>query len=214
MATSTVSVYDQFDFLPDVTYDAIVASGNILQPIFEWLQVPQALAEAVMGEVGGGLGDHVSCIAHITPDEWEGIIGVHQIRGHPVNLIARAKLRQVLLSARIVVGVVRAPPAPATPQAMTMQAPPTLSAPDSSDAMLTVNVNDVIAQGVEPIRVPLMTDEEYQETIENYKVKEGKYPGDDEKPTIEQASAFRAWVQKKRRIYLDMRSAFPTGSAR
>ena len=47
--------------------------------------------------------------------------------------------------------------------------PPTTTAPDSSDAMLTVNVNDVIAQGVEPIRVPLMTDEEYQETIENYK---------------------------------------------
>ena len=66
MSTSTVSVYDQFDFLPDVTYDAIVASGNIVQPIFEWLQVPAGLTRATLTQVGAGLGDHASGIAHLT----------------------------------------------------------------------------------------------------------------------------------------------------
>ena len=120
--------------------------------------MPQALAEAVMKEVGGGLGEHVSCLAHITPAEWETLIGGAHIDGHPINIIARAKLRQVLRSARIVVGVIHAPPQPVAPQMSVTQPTPSSAAPDPSDAMFTVNVNDVIAQGVEPFWVLLMTD--------------------------------------------------------
>ena len=88
--------------------------------------------------------------------------------------------------------MVKAPPAPVTPMAPTSQA-----AVDPAGAMLAVDVNDVIAQGLEAIRVPLMTDEEFQEGMEPCKKLEGKYPDDGERPTIEQASAFVAWVHTK-----------------
>ena len=124
-----------------------------------------------------------------------------------MNFALRAKLRQVLLSARILVGLVRAPAAPPTP--VIQHAPPPTQDPLS--AALTVNINDVIAQGLEPVRVPLMSDEDFQAGLEQYKFKEGKYPDDVERPTIEQASAFHWWIHKKRRIHLDYAILVPHG---
>ena len=53
MASTTVSVYDQFDFVPDEIMATINHTGNMVQPIFEWLQIPQGLAVAVMNAIGG-----------------------------------------------------------------------------------------------------------------------------------------------------------------
>ena len=114
-----------------------------------------------MHAVGGALTDHVSCIAHILPNEWEGLIGVASLEYQPINLISRSKLRQVLLTARIVVGLVSDTRTSTSAAAQTTPVYP--APPDSIDDLRTVNINDVIAQGVEPIRVKLITDEEFQE---------------------------------------------------
>ena len=88
--------------------------------------------------------------------------------------VACTKLRQALMFAPSVVAMVKAPPAPVTPVTTTHQAP----AVDPAGAMLTVSINGVIAQGLEAIRVPLMSDEEFQDGMERCTKVEGKYPDD------------------------------------
>ena len=112
---SNVAVYDQFDFIPDQLLNDFAATGYALKPVFEWLAVPENLAYAVMSVVGCSIEDHVSSIAFVLPNEWESMVTGADIGGIPMNFALRAKLRQVLLSARILVGLVRAPAAPPTP---------------------------------------------------------------------------------------------------
>ena len=199
-----MSVYDQTDFVPTTIFENMLAQGNVVQPIFEWLQVPEALATTTMTAVGGALTDHVSCIAHILPAEWEGMISALTLDGQPVSLIAKAKLRQVLLTARTIVGIVREQPTQ-TQATTTTASAVTPPAHEATDMMRTVSINDVIFQGCEAVRVPLMSDEDYPAGLENYRKKEGKYPAKDAKPTIEQVSAFVDLLNRKRRIYADLR---------
>ena len=107
-------------------------------------------------------------ISHITPAEWEGLFATNAITSPtgdvPVNLIAKGKLQKALITSRQVMGVIREPVAPTPPTSTALVA---TSAAGSSghDPLTTVNVNDVIAQGVEPVRVPLMSDEDFRETM-------------------------------------------------
>ena len=115
--------------------------------MFEWLAVPENLAYAVMSVVGCSIEDHVSTIAFVLPNEWETMVTGADIGGFPMNFALRAKLRQVLLSARILVGLVRAPAAPATPG----PAPTTIvhnhgAEKDNGDGLTTVNIMDVPAR--------------------------------------------------------------------
>ena len=108
-SASNVAIYDQYDFIPNQLLMDFANTGYVLKPVFEWLSVPEDLAYAVVGTVGCQLEDHVSAIAFVLPSEWETMVTGADIGGIPINFVLRAKLRQVLLSARILVGMVRAP---------------------------------------------------------------------------------------------------------
>ena len=71
------------------------------------------------------MGNHLSELAHLSIEEFESIISATDLMGNPITPVLRGKLRQVLLTARIVVGVTRAPdPSPQTPGTIVVQAPP------------------------------------------------------------------------------------------
>ena len=168
MYSTQNGMYEQPDFVPQELIMQFMAAGNMVQPIFEWLQIPYDAGAAMMAAVGGALIDHISCISHIIPADWEGLFATNVITSAtgevPVNLITKGKRRQVLITARQVVGVIREPATQAPPVTTALVA--TSAASSSLDPLTSVNVNDTIAQGVEPIRVPLMTDEYFQDTME------------------------------------------------
>ena len=88
--------------------------GTPLELFFEWLVIPPELARATATTVGAELTDHVSTIAHILPSEWEGVIAEDNLIGQPISLVMRGRLRQVLISARAVIGIGRVNPPPTT----------------------------------------------------------------------------------------------------
>lgn len=173
--TSIEQLYAQADFLPTEIMQAWAESGNQLSFIFEWLQIPTPLSEAIMTQVGGALSDHLSIIAHASVAEWEALISPPDIMGQPVTLALRSKLRQVLISARIVMRINVPPPAPAQPH---QQSPPAQASSAAVAAgietMQIVDITDVLVQQPDPIRVPVMSDEEFQQGIEEYERVEGK----------------------------------------
>ena len=86
MLTAVEQLYTQADFLPDSVIQAWAEGGHTLGFIFDWLQIPQPLASAVMTVVGGALTDHLSAIAHIKVAEWEALIAPGDRWGQPVTL--------------------------------------------------------------------------------------------------------------------------------
>ena len=132
-------------------------------------------------------------------------------------------LRQVLLSARIVVGVTRAPDPPAPPPQPTVitSGPASSStqpivvhaivpAQEKEDQTQVVYLIDVVKQGCD-IKVPRMSDEEFRAARKVYKKAEGDWPAIGESPTIEQASAFIALMTKFRNIAVDFAIFVPHG---
>ena len=107
--------YEQFDFIPDAIYSGWAEGGYTLGQIFEWLLIPVQIAAAVLTSVGTTVTSHVSELAHVSIQDYEAIIGSGDLMGQVITPVMRGKLRQVLLSARIIVGVTRAPDPPAAP---------------------------------------------------------------------------------------------------
>ena len=104
-----LALYDQFDFIPDAIYSGWAEGGYTLGQIFEWLLIPVQIAAAVLTAVGTTVTSHVSELAHVSIQDFEAIIGSGDLMGQVIIPAMRGKLRQVLLSARIIVGVTRAP---------------------------------------------------------------------------------------------------------
>ena len=142
MAFDLSSLYNQHDFVPDELLQAWSQVGYPLGAIFEWLMLPLGIATAFCTMVGTEVTAHVSTIAHISVAEYETLISVPECLGHAVTPVMRAKLRQVMLSARICVAVVRAPTPPPqpTPPQIVVQA---VAAPEVDQTSL-VNLNDVV----------------------------------------------------------------------
>ena len=105
--------------------------------------------------------------------------------GQIITPVTRGKLRQVLLSARIVVGVTRAPDPPAPPpQPTVISTGPASSstqpivvhaiipAQEKEDQTQVVYLNDVVKQGCD-IKVPRMSHEEFRAARKVYKKAEG-----------------------------------------
>ena len=115
-----------------------------------------------------------------------------------MTVALRSKLRQALISARIVMRI-NVPPQMPTQQTQAVQNQAASSAVASGlETMQTVDITDVLIQAPGSIRAPIMPDEDFQAGIDEYERVEGKEPDDDERPTIEQASAFTAWVRAKK----------------
>ena len=209
--TSVEQLYTQADFLPESVIGAWAEAGNTLGFIFDWLQIPQTLTNAVMTVVGGSVNDHLSVIAHTTVAEWESLIAPADLMGQSVTLALRSKLRQVLISARIVMRINVPPPMPTQQSQVVQNQAASMAVASGLETMQTVDITDVLIQAPDSIRVPIMSDEEFQEGIDEYERVEGKEPDDDERPTIEQASAFTAWVRTKKRIYADLAVLVPHG---
>ena len=104
-AFTNVALYDQHDFIPESVLADFATAGYTIQPIFEWFGIEVGLARAMMTEFGCALTDHVSSLAHILPTELELVVTSGSIQGVAVNFVQRAKLRQVLISVRIMVGM-------------------------------------------------------------------------------------------------------------
>ena len=68
--------------LPDLWF----SGGNKVGAIFEWLQIPQNIANAVMQTVGTQAQDHVSVISYISPGEWEGMLAADVLMGGPIDV--------------------------------------------------------------------------------------------------------------------------------
>ena len=49
------------------------------------------------------MGDHVSELARVSVEEYEGIISSPELMGNPITPVLRGKLRQVLLTARVII---------------------------------------------------------------------------------------------------------------
>ena len=62
--------------------------------------------------VGSEMGNHVSELAHLSIEEFENIIAPSDLIGNAITPVIRGKLRQVLLTARIIIGLTRAPDPP------------------------------------------------------------------------------------------------------
>ena len=162
---SVFELYNQVDFVPPAKLAEWHASGDTVGAIMEWLLIPTDVGNALLAEIDVPASDHVSAISSIAPSEWEEVIARPAIREVPVSLGMRGRLRQVLLSARISVGVIK--PAPAVVDAGGLkQLPPK---PDStSDGLTTVNLCDVIIQGTKPIEAPLISRDEYRKGLQQY----------------------------------------------
>ena len=208
LAFDMAALYSQHDFVPEELLQAWSMLGYPLHAIFEWLFIPVALATAFCTVLGTELTAHVSAIAHISVAEFESIISAPEFLGIPVTPVIRAKLRQVLLSARICVAVVRAPDPP--PQPAPSQVVVQAVAPPEVDQTTMVNLNDVVRQGSE-MKVPLISNEEFQAARKVYRAKEGDYPEAGEQPTIEQCSAFLALMRKFQKIGVDFAIFVPHG---
>ena len=98
------------DFVPPSKLAEWHASGDTVGAIMEWLLIPTDVGNALLAEIDVPASDHVSAISSIAPSEWEEVIARPTIREVPVSLGMRGRLRQVLLSARISVGLIK--PAP------------------------------------------------------------------------------------------------------
>ena len=138
-----------------------MALGCILQ----WLQFPEGWASAFLDVLGATPHSHISAMAVITVEEFEAMIGVANLGEVNVTPIFRSKMRQVLLAARCVVGIIRAPPEASRP-ASTSVAPAT--PPLADNAWDTVHLNDVIRQGAD-IKCKRMDDEEFKRLRAYYK---------------------------------------------
>ena len=205
-----MAIYQQHDFVPTEVLDHWSSNGNTVGDIMSWLQVPNELGNAVLGNLEAHASAHCSVLSYVTPEEWEQLLAAPDIGGVPLSIGMRSRLRQLLLAARIVTAVVRAPeapPEPAQPVTTIVQAP----AAQAADPLTTVNIMDVYLQGPEPCRVPLMPNSDYQGGLDRYKEVEGREPPLDRRPTIEQATAFLAVLAKRNSIYADYAILVPHG---
>ena len=110
-------MYSHRDFVPDEVLAYWSAQGNTIGGLTEWLLLFVDLGNAVLEDIRTTAQDHVPAISYISPNGWETMISSANIKGVPLNIGLRSRLRQVLLSARIVTGVVRpmVKRAPSTP---------------------------------------------------------------------------------------------------
>ena len=83
-------------------------------------------------------------------------------------------------------------------------------APPEVDPTELVNLNDVVRQGSE-MKVPRMSEEDFQAARKVYRAAEGEYPEAGEQPTIEQCSAFLALMKKFKSIGVDFAIFVPHG---
>ena len=115
---------------------------------------------------------HISTIAHTTIGEWEAMIASPDIMGQVLTPVLRSKLRQVLLCARIIVGVIKQPTPPPEPKPVVVEVNRTASSEDDS---LMVCLNDVAKQGSE-VKVPRMSDDDYQAALRVYRAQKATCP--------------------------------------
>ena len=99
-----INLYEQYDFIPEAIYAGWAAGGYTIGQIFEWLLVPLQMATAVLAAVGAQATSHVSEPGHVSIEDYEAVISAGDLMGQIITPVMRGKLRQVLLSARIVVG--------------------------------------------------------------------------------------------------------------
>ena len=144
------------------------------------------MATAVLTSVGATITSHVSDLAHVSIFDYEAIISASDLMGHVITPVLRGKLRQVLLSARIVVGVTRAPDPPPAPTVIQAGPGPSSSTgpqqpivvhaiipqQEKEDQTQVVYLNDVVKQGCD-IKVPRLSDEEFRAARKVYKKAEG-----------------------------------------
>ena len=217
-----LNLYDQYDFIPEAIYNGWAAGGYTIGQIFEWLLVPLQMATAVLAAIGAEATSHASELAHVSIEDYESIISARDLMGQIITPVMRGKLRQVLLSARIVIGVTRAPDPPAPPPQPINTAATTSSTSqpivvhaimppqEKEDQTQVVYLNDVVKQGCD-IKVPRMSDEDFKAARRVYKKAEGDWPAIGESPTIEQASAFLALMIKFRNIAVGFAIFVPHG---
>ena len=201
MAPEVVAMYSQHDFVPAEMFASWAAHGNRVGSILERLMLPTDVGNAVLADIGVHAGDHVSVVSYITPNEWEAMLAPPMLQGVPINIGMRSRIRQVLLAARLVTGVVR-PPVEREPAAPVIIHQPS-ARDDTSDILTTVNIMDVYLQGAEPCRVKIMSNADYQAGLDRYFKIEGRSCPEDRRPTAEQRSAFLELLRKKDSLYGD-----------
>ena len=101
------ALYSQHDFVPYEVYERWYSSGLAVGLALEWLQFPAELASAYLELLGTTAEAHLSSIAYITVEEHEELISVQMVGNTRVTPVSRSKMRQLLLAAGCVIGVVR-----------------------------------------------------------------------------------------------------------
>ena len=105
--SSVFELYNQVDCVPPAKLAEWHANGDTVGAIMEWLLIPTGVGNALLAEIDVLASDHASAISSIAPGEWEEVIARPSIREVPISLGMRGRLRQILLSARISVGVIK-----------------------------------------------------------------------------------------------------------
>ena len=213
MSAVASEIYNQFDFVPDSQLHVFAEAGYSVGSTPEWLLIPTDIGNAMLTEIDVNANAHVSELSYITPAEWETMLANPSIQGVPLSIGMRGRLRQVLLSARICTGVIRAPAPPVDPKSepTTIIHNHGVGEKEGMDTLTTVNVMDVYLQGAEPCRIKIMPETEFDAGLALYKKVEGIDCPLDKRPTIEQASAFLEVLRKKGSIYGDDAILVPHG---
>ena len=161
-------MYEQAGFVSQYLMYQWAESYFTLGPVFDWIGIPEAVANAVCFRMGCARGDHVSTVAHVSFSDWEMMVTSPDL-GVQLTMVGRSKVRQVMTAARCVMGMVEIKES-AAPSSGHRQLT------DTSDDLLTVEVSEVGLQSSDA-KVLLISEAEVKEGIVRYfKAEGGKAP--------------------------------------
>mgnify|MGYP001145163880 CR=1 FL=1 len=98
-----MAMHNCYDFVPQALMDTWSHNGFTIGGVLEWLLIPVNLVPVILTSLGTEMGNHVSELAHVSVEEYEGIISAPELMGNPIAPVLRGKLRQVLLTARVII---------------------------------------------------------------------------------------------------------------
>ena len=167
--------------------------------LMTFVKVPQHVGIAFMRASGLTDTDHYSVIAGITEHEVEDVIAKIVVEGTPLTLGDKAKIRNLFLVGRGILGV--AAPAsrpPATPTTTT-EAPAPSQSKTTAD---TLQLSEVIIQ-TSKAEVRMLAVSEINKARRRYRLVMGINPPEEEQVTREQLSALNTVIKELDSIFAD-----------